>query len=390
LNYRIASQNMGGRDFLVYWVAIRSLITEGNSPYSDGVSREILALATERASNMEGFIPQFNIPIYAGIIVLPFAFIGDFNWAYALWLTAQQIALAVAILSTLYICGGGLSKLVFVVLIATSLFGYHSLAPQLRGSMVIWIVMFIPLFFLSIRADRQELAGILLALMTVQPLLVIFLVLFGLGWSLSQRKYLVIVWFFGGLGFLSVIGLFLVPAWIMEYLRILWHRSLFFTPGAPGEVFRIWWPGVGAQLGWVLTGALALIMIFEWWLAWRKDFRWFFWTACLTMTITQWIGVPTTPLNFVVLVIPLILIIVTWETRWAPFGRWIAIVCLLLVFGWEWALFYHNMSTSQSLGYLNLLFPFPLVVLIGLYWVRWGATRPRRLLAEELRSADEG
>jgi hypothetical protein len=304
-------------------------------------------------------------------------------------MTAQQIALAMAILLTLRICGNGLSRLVFVVLFATTIFSYHSLAPLVRGNMVIWVTMLIAMFFLAIQGNRQELAGILLALMTIQPLPVLILVLFALVWSFSQRKYLVAWWFLGGVVFFSVIGLFLVPGWIMEYLRILWHRSLFFSPGAPGEIFQQWWPGIGVQLGWVLTGVLVIIMIFEWWLAWRKNFRWLFWTACLTMAISLWIGVPTTPIYLIMLIIPLILIVVTWETRWAPFGRWIAIASLLLVFGWEWALFYRDMSSSQSLSFLNLLFPFPLVILIGLYWVRWGATRPRRLLIEELRSVDE-
>jgi hypothetical protein len=37
---------------------------------------------------------------------------------------------------------------------------------------------------------------------------------------------------------------------------------------------------------------------------------------------------------------------------------------------------------------LNLIFPLPLVLLIGLYWVRWWAVKPRRLLIEELRLSE--
>ena len=34
---------------------------------------------------------------------------------------------------------------------------------------------------------------------------------------------------------------------------------------------------------------------------------------------------------------------------------------------------------------LNLLIPLPLILLFSLYWVRWWAVKPKRLLIEEMR-----
>ena len=58
------------------------------------------------------------------------------------------------------------------------------------------------------------------------------------------------------------------------------------------------WPGLGKQLGWLISGVSALILLVEWWLALKKDFRWFLWTVSLTIVISQWIGIPTIPGTF--------------------------------------------------------------------------------------------
>jgi hypothetical protein len=142
---------------------------------------------------------------------------------------------------------------------------------------------------------------------------------------------------------------------------------------------------LGKQLGWLVSGVSAIILIVEWWLARRRDFRWFIWTASITMVISQWIGIPAVPGNYVALIMPLILISALFIERWPRGGQWVAVLISLILFVWQWALFYRDINSPQPAIQLNLLFPLPLVLLIGLYWVRWWAIKPRRMLIEELK-----
>jgi hypothetical protein len=239
-------------------------------------------------------------------------------------------------------------------------------------------MLFIVLAFLMIRNNWTEVGGIFLAMSAIQPQMVILIMILILLWSATQQKRLLILWFFITLVFLSIIGLFLVPDWIMQYLKILFNYTTNFSPGSPGILFRDLWPGLGKQLGWLVTGVLLVILM-------HKDYRWFIWTACLTIVISQWIGIPTIPGNFIGLILPLILISTMLTERLHRGGYWVSVFMVVVVFVWEWALFYFDVTSSQPRMQLNLIIPLPLILLIGLYWVRWWGIKPKRLLIEELR-----
>jgi hypothetical protein len=150
-------------------------------------------------------------------------------------------------------------------------------------------------------------------------------------------------------------------------------------------LFKYTWPGLGQQLGWLVTAILVVILLTEWWMSLRKDFRWYLWTVCLTMVISQWIGIPNIPANYAILIVPLILISAMLSERWPRRGDWAAVLLSIFVFISEWALFRMDVTSTQPGMQLNLIIPLPLILLIGLYWVRWWAVKPRRLLVEELR-----
>ena len=158
--------------------------------------------------------------------------------------------------------------------------------------------------------------------------------------------------------------------------------------GNPGVLFLDLWPGLGKQIGWMLTGILMVILIFEWFFALRKDFRWFLWAACLTIVISQWIGIPTIPGNFTGLILPLILISAMLSEHWPNGGQWISVLFAFIIFVLEWAILIFDLNSSQPGMQLNLLLPLPLILFIGLYWVRWWAIKPKQMLIDEMRYSE--
>ncbi|MFZ0533843.1 MAG: hypothetical protein WAM09_11745 [Anaerolineales bacterium] len=387
-NYHFAENNIAGEGFSIQWISIRSLITDGNSPYSDLVTARIQEFVNEENSFVPGNPPKYTSPLYSGIVVFPFTLIGDINIAHAFWLSVQLVAIFMLLVLSIKITVWKPAWYIFLLFSLFTIFSYHVVMPWLDGGLAIWASLFLILAFLAIYNNRNEVGGVLLAMTTIQPQMVVLTLVFTLIWAASKRKKILILWFFITVIFLSIVGLFLVPNWIIQYIRLLYGFQENFPPGTPGVFFSNLFPGLGKQLGWVISGVSSLLLILEWWLALRKDFRWFLWTACLTMVFSQWIGIPTIPGNFIGLLLPLILISAMLTERWPREGQWVAISMLLILFIWEWALFYIDLTSTQPKMQLNLIFPLPLVLLIGLYWVRWWAVKPRRLLIEELRLSE--
>ena len=387
-NYHFAQSNIAGEGYSIQWISIQSLSKSATDPYSDQVTEQIRSFVPQENAFVKDIYPRYTSPLFSGVVIFPFTLIGDKTLAHALWMTAQLVVIFVMILLCLKMTSWKPNWYSFFLFSIFTVFGYHVVMPWLDGGLSIWAAFFMVLALVSISTNRNEMAGVFLALAAVQPQMVILPLIFTLIWSISKKRTVLVLWFLITLILLSVIGLFLVPGWIVHYLRLLYNFSANFPPGSPGAFLASTSPGLGKQLGWLASGISALILLIEWFVALRKDFRWFLWTICLTMVISQWIGIPSIPANFIELIIPLLLICALLSERWPRGGPWVAVPISLLVFVWEWALYNLDVTGVQPAMQLNLIFPFPAVLLFGLYWVRWWAVKPRRLLIEELRLSE--
>jgi hypothetical protein len=384
-NFHFAEKNIAGESFFIQWISIRSLETAGNSPYSDLVTGQIQGIVKEEVGFAGGNAPKYTSPLFSGVLMFPFTLTGNKTLAHALWSSAQLVAIFLILLLGLKLTSWKPTWYIFLLFSLFTVFSYHVVMPWLDGGLSIWAALFLVFAFLAINNNRNEVGGILLAMSAVQPQMVALLLVFILIWAAFQKRKLLILWFFITIILLSIVGLFLVPDWIIQYARLLYNFQQNFPPGTPGYLLKSILPGLGIQIGWLISGVMGLILIVEWWLAFRQGFRWFLWTACLTMVISQWIGIPTIPANFSGLILPLILIAALLTERWVREGQWVAVIASAVIFAWEWAVFYGDLTSSRPEMQLNLIIPLPLVLLIGLYWVRWRASKPRRLLMEELR-----
>ncbi|MFU8773846.1 MAG: glycosyltransferase 87 family protein, partial [Anaerolineales bacterium] len=238
-----------------------------------------------------------------------------------------------------------------------------------------------------LKSGKDELAGVLLAFTTIKPQVVVLLVLFILIWAGSTRRWSVIFWFMVSITFLTLAGMAFLPDWPIQNLQEVLRYPEYNPPGTPSAAFSQWWPGIGARLGWGLTILMAALLLVEWWHARNKGFRWFLWTACLTLVASQWIGIQTDPGNFVVLFIPMLLVLASWEERWGPRGRPVIVLLLLVAFFSLWGLFLYTVDLEAGAQQHPIMFfPLPAFLLVGLYWVRWWAIKPNRFLIDALRS----
>lgn len=387
-DYRFARSKVAGEGFSVQWISIQSLVKNGSSPYEEQVTTQISEEVPVEYSFSGIGSPKYTFPLYSGFIIFPYTLIGDKTLAQTIWMTIQFILIIVMLVLSLKLSAWKPGWYIFSFFLLFTAFSYHLIIPWLVGGLSIWAAFFLLMVFIAISTNRNELGGVFLALATIQPQMVILPLIFILIWAISNKRNVLILWFFITLILFSAIGLFLVPDWIIQYIRLLYNFSNNFPPGTPGGFFSGTWPGLGKQVGWLITGLSGLILIIEWFLALKKDFHWFLWTVCLTMVVSQWVGIPTIPGNYIELIVPVFLIAAVLTERWSWKGQWGAILLSGVIFIWEWALFYLDLTSSHPGNQLNLIFPLPAMLLIGLYWVRWWAVKPRRMLMEELRLSE--
>jgi hypothetical protein len=182
------------------------------------------------------------------------------------------------------------------------------------------------------------------------------------------------------LGILIVVSYFFYPNWFVPYLGALIVNLRGADMLSTGQIVSAAFPATGVRFSYLLTGMAAAVLLWEWWLARRGDYRHVIWAGCLTLALTPLLGLPTNPENYAVLILPVALLALLIEERWGFGGRWVVLGLLIVLFVGLWAIYLAASNPS-----IALFFPAPIFLILGLYWVRWWAIRPPRTWADTIR-----
>jgi hypothetical protein len=376
-NLQYTAKNPGGNDFLVHWVGTQSFVKEGISPYSDNVALRIQNLVYGRPAQAGEHELRVAYPFYSVFIFLPFSLIDDFTVARALWMTALEFLIIFSTIMMIRMVNWKPNFLITFLIIVFSLFWYHGLRSIINGNAVVLILFLIILSIYAIIHKQDELAGICLAFITIKPQVVFAFIIFLVFWSLLNRRYKVIFWFFGSLIALIVLGLFIMPTWPMEFIREVFRYPGYNPPGTPATALAEILPGIGRQLGIILSVVSALILLVEWFFGRYSRENKFIWISSLTLAMGQWLNVQTDPGNFLIMFPAIILIIRIIEDRWRISGQWISLLFLSVLFFIPWIIFVRTIDFGyQPLQNPIMFFPVPLMLIIGLFWVRWWVKNP--------------
>jgi hypothetical protein len=386
INYRYSIQNPGGSDFLIRWVGTREFLMTGQSPYSEETTLKIQEYFYERAARPGEDQVLFIYPFYSIFIFAPFALIPDYPVARAVWMTTLEVGILLLAMVGISLSRWKPAPIGLGFLLVFSILNYYSIRPLINANISVLIGLFIFGAILAIRAEQDSWAGFLLAFATIKPQIVALVILFILIWAISERRYVILWSFLGYLALLFAITSMLIPDWTWQNLRQFVAYPGYADPGTPGEFFINWVPGVGKKLGWALTIVLIATLIWEWRSASDKNFRWFLWTAYLTLAATALIGIPTATENYVVMLPAVILVFAAWDQEWGVFGKVLIVLSyIVLLFGVWWLFLATLKVANQPMQSPIMFFPLPVFLLIGLYWIRWWVLRPERPLLDQWR-----
>ena len=384
-NHRFVSQDQGGNSFIAGWWGTRLYFTQGISPYSDEATAEIQKMVEQYGSASGKETAMFVSPFYAFIFYTPVALTDDIVLARTAWMTILEVALAVLIAFSLVLSRWRISLPFLVIVVLFSIAWYYSLRPIASGDLSMLSALLVTGAFLTIQADQDPVAGLLLALATIKPSMVLPLALLVLVWAISQRRWRLMWSFLASVALISAATSLLLPSWLPDYIRQLVELGKIPQTNTPGSLVAYWLPGIGRQFGLALTAITILILLWEWRSAWGKDFRWFLWTASLTLALTALSGLPYALDNFIVLLPGFFLVLTVWDERWGIIGRWMIFISVLALSFGVWWVVYNGSQQNIPMEQNTLLFFIPpLFMILGLYWVRWWAVRPARLPLQEL------
>jgi hypothetical protein len=388
-NYRYASQNTGANDFLIHWIGTKNFVFEGVSPYSDETALAAQQIAYGRpARNGESELRETS-PLYSILVYLPFSLLNDFILSRALWMTVLEVALILIGYLSLRMTAWKLPIWLMILYFIFTIFWYHSFQPLSNGSVVILVCLAMTGGILALKNKSDELAGVLLAFCMIKPLLALILTIFFYYWTIKNRRYKFIIWHMSILGILILSSLLLMPDWPMQNLRETIHS---FSPNSVstfGKALASLLPGIGQRVGWVMTGLMALILLFEWRASIHSGTKGLLWCACLTLVASQWIGIPTDPGNFIIMFPGLALAFSLLEKRWVRIGNLLTMLSFLFLFVGIWLIFFASLPSGLTSQQSSIMFfPLPGFMLVILYWVRWWAIKPPKLWFDEI-SDDE-
>lgn len=384
-NYNYARQNPGGNDFLVHWMGARALIEDGISPYSDEVAVRIQTFAYGRPAQAGEHELRVAYPLYSFFLFAPFAGIKDFDVARAVWMTVLEVGLVSLVFLSLSLYRWRPTPLILAALLLFAIFWYHGLRPLINGNAVILVAVMLTGGMLAMRSGADELAGVLFAFATIKPQVVVLILAFIVVWCFIHRRWRVLGWLFGTTFLLVTSAALIVPDWIVQNLREVMRYPAYNPPGTPVAAFISWWPAFGQRLGWALTGVMTLLLVTEWWASRKGDMRSFLWTAGLTLTASQWIGIQTDPGNFVVLFPVLVMSLALLDERARGRGYLVIMLILLVLLVGLWGIFINTLEIGdQPVQSPVMFFPLPGFLLVLLYWVRWWAVRPPRPWLEQM------
>lgn len=382
VNARYAEAQPVEKDFLVPWLAARTFIQYGDSPYSEEATRRAQVIYYGRLA-VPGEDPLYlGTPFPLELFYFPFALLSDYALARGLWLAFSEAALVALAVLCLRLTGWRPGRWLFPLCLLASVFWAYGALTLAQSSRAGFAALALVAFLLALRSGRDELAGALLFFLPFSPLLTGVLLVFVVWWIVYHRRWRIVWGLLMTTAFLLAVSFLFLPDWFLPSLTGIIVRAAHNAGLSSMSAFASWSPVLGPRLGLALSVGLLLVLFIEWVGVLGADFRRLLWVISLVLAVTPLLGIPIPLPNYVVLFLPLTMLLSVLAERWSPPGRWGLVGTLLaLVFAGSWLLYLVGLSTNPP-GAPVLLFPALLVV--GLYWTRWWALHPPRTTLENL------
>jgi hypothetical protein len=385
ISYGVVQANSklpGGGDFYVNWVGARVFLFDKIDPYGSEVPAQVQQIVYGGPLKGPGNPYILDTPFQLLPFYYLFSLISDPSLARAIFTLLLELCLIALAALSLNLAGWIVPKISGILFISLAIFNVYSFQAIIESSPVLILGLFFAGILYTHRANQDEVCGALIALslyLFVVGMPFLLLVALRVIYEKKTRVY-------AGFIMLNLILFFIsfltYPAWIIPF----WRASINYMRADFGfdirMVFIHIWPSWGYVFGWIFVSLLLVLLGYEISLARSGDYSRFYWVSCLLLAAAPLLGFRTEMEHLSVLILPLALIFAVVHDRWRSFGDSLTIALMVAIFGLPWVIkgIAVNLFGVSSNEITFLFLPFS--TMIGLYWIRWWAIRPKSLLVD--------
>ena len=360
--------------------AVLDQISNASGPYSTEIAQRTQELVYGRRAFSSEYTYVLNDPFFILLLYTPIALISDFTIARGIWMAASELALIGIVLLAFNLSEWQPRPWLYISLIAFGLFQYFSLSALVTASPAIFLTLLYCVILLALRSHSDEVAGVLLAFAAYQwevgGLFFLFIIVF----VILNRRWGVLAGLGMALFVMLVVSFLTNSGWGLPYIRAnlsAWYRGENLTLGS---IVAAWFPNLPFPAEPVISIALAILLFLEWWDSAGAHFRQVVWAASLSLAATPLMGFPIFSSNFVVLILPFVLILaLVWE-RWQRYRTLRVPLLFILVLIVPFGLYYRVVTVYDPLVIDLISVLPPVTAILGLYWMRWWVLRSPRTL----------
>lgn len=356
------------------WAAGRMWLLEGFSPYDESVI--ILAEDTVEQLAYLGEMPDIEVliePVINLVFYLPFSLI-PYEISRAVWMTLLVTISGLIGYLSLSLSGWKITLVEKIGIIIFAIIWMPGINAAIKGKLSSIIILLILLSINLILKKHDTKAGFILALTfgslptsgLIIPLLLI--------WGISQRRWAILKAYFSGVAFLLTVTLLLLPSWPLNWLRVVydlygnwdWIRTPLM---GLAEIL----PGIADSLSIFLHIALAIYLLVLWITLLGKKSKVFTWKVLAMLIVAYLYHVNPTISQLFLLLPAMFMVFRFWSERWLLFGRVFSWILIILIFAASWLLVRPGISFQFEPSVPILAIGLPVLVFIGMIWIRWWA-----------------
>ncbi|HJS20621.1 MAG TPA: hypothetical protein VJ785_17880 [Anaerolineales bacterium] len=408
LNVYLARTLPGGEWLFMRWNAVHAFLGEGaetsgglrgwrsmpegdavlqeaeSNIYGGSIARRVQQIVYDRIAFADEYKYILSDPFYILLLYTPLGVFQNFPLTRGIWMLVAEIALFMSVLFSHRLSEWDPPLGLNLILISFGLLSFFSLNALVTSSPAIFLNFLFIGILLALRSSSDELAGALLALAAYQWEVGGLFYLCILIYVLANRRWGVLA----GLGMALVVLLFVSflidSSWGLPYIRAVLSNLLQGTQLDAGNVLAGWFPEIPFPIGRVVSILLIAVVFFESLWAVNAPFRRVVWVASLALAAMPLAGLAIFPSNYVVLILPLVLVIsLIWE-RWLRRRFIVVVLILFAAFLVPYYLYFETVLVYTPF-YTELLTVLPSVVMIiALYWMRWWVIHSPRIWADRI------
>jgi hypothetical protein len=319
-----------------------------------------------RPAEADEDLAAYSYPLYALFFFWPLCFVQPYPLVQAIWMTLMLYTLIAGVVITARVAGWRPSNWLWAITLVWAVFNYPHARALILGQMSTLVFLALVAALWAISRQRDDLAGILLAITTIKPQVSFMVLPWIAWWTAWQRRWRTWRGFGSAMILMVSISFLLVPTWLTDFVSgVLNYDAVAGRYNYHSLTWMVvqYFMNLGPAIEIACTSVLVLYALYEAWRARQAEWDGFLWTTGLMLILSHFIAPRAATTHYSIMLPPLFVLFAKLENK---LGRraWLAVLVVqaVLLVG-QWTLFLATIEGNFETAPVYL--PFPVAMLIA-------------------------